>query len=70
MVQHIEKLSYKCGQFGHYTRNCKMRQNINNLNVNNEFKIQLQEVLLNSNINLNILRTKMKNKFIKFKILT
>ena len=39
---------FKCGKVGHYKKDCKVRQKINNLNVLEDLKEMFYEVMLNS----------------------
>ena len=39
---------FKCGKVGHYKKDCRVRQKINNLNVLEDLKDMLYEVMLNS----------------------
>jgi len=41
-------ICYKCGRFGHYKRDCKMKEKINNLNMNDELKEQIAKIFLES----------------------
>ena len=41
-------ICYKCGRFGHYKRDCKMKEKINNLNMNYELKEQIAKIFLES----------------------
>ena len=39
---------YKCGRPGHYSNRCKMKQNINNLEIEDDLKSKLLKLLINS----------------------
>ena len=39
---------FKCGKIGHYKKNCRVRNKINNLNVLEDLKDMLYEVILNT----------------------
>ena len=39
---------YKCGKVGHYKNNCKVKNKINELNINEELKNKLLSILSKS----------------------
>ena len=45
-------ICFKCGKVGHYKKDCRVKEKINNLNVSKDLKDMLCKVMLNST-NLN-----------------
>ena len=41
-------ICFKCGKVGHYKKDCRVKQKINNLNVSKDLKDMLYEVMLNT----------------------
>jgi len=39
---------YKCGRLGHYKKDCRMKEKINELDMSDELKEQISKLLLES----------------------
>ena len=39
-------ICYKCGRYGHFKKDCKVKEKINNLNMSDELKEQISDILI------------------------